>query len=85
MVKEGDCGFFVDPENPVALAEKLIEVKDQKELELKQKLRNRPLAMGATAFSVSSISKGHTFSAGSVTQYIHSVPISSHSGCPGVN
>lgn len=32
MVEQGDCGFFVDPENPAALADKLIEVKDKKEL-----------------------------------------------------
>ena len=32
MVEKGDCGFFVDPENPSALADKLIDVKNQKEL-----------------------------------------------------
>ncbi len=32
MVEQGDCGFFVDPDNPKALADKLIEIKDNKEL-----------------------------------------------------
>lgn len=32
MVEQGDCGFYVDPENPSALAERLIEIKDNKEL-----------------------------------------------------
>ena len=32
MVEEGDCGFYVDPENPTALADKIIEVKDDVEL-----------------------------------------------------
>ena len=31
MVEEGDCGFYVDPDNPIALADKIIEVKDNKE------------------------------------------------------
>ena len=32
MVEEGDCGFFVDPDNPTALADKIAEVKNNKEL-----------------------------------------------------
>lgn len=32
MVEEGDCGFFVDPDTPAALADKIIEVKDNKDL-----------------------------------------------------
>lgn len=32
MVEEGDCGFYVDPDNPSALADKIIEVKDDKRL-----------------------------------------------------
>ena len=32
MVEEGDCGFFVDPDNPSVLADKIIEIKDDKEL-----------------------------------------------------
>lgn len=31
MVEKGDCGFFVDPDDPKALADKLIEIKDNKE------------------------------------------------------
>lgn len=32
MVEQAECGFFVDPDDPNALADKLIEVKDQKYL-----------------------------------------------------
>lgn len=32
MVEQGNCGFYVDPEKPEELADKLIEVKDNKEL-----------------------------------------------------
>ena len=32
MVEKNDCGFYVDPENPQELAEKLIEVKDNRQL-----------------------------------------------------
>ena len=32
MVEEYNCGFYVDVEHPEALTEKLIEVKDNKEL-----------------------------------------------------
>ena len=32
MVEEGDCGFYVNPDDPAALAVKIIEVKDDKEL-----------------------------------------------------
>lgn len=32
MVEKGDCGFFVDPDDPEALADKLIQIKDNKEL-----------------------------------------------------
>ena len=32
LVEQGDCGFFVDPENPSDLAEKLIEIRAQKDL-----------------------------------------------------
>ncbi|MBQ0090425.1 MAG: glycosyltransferase family 4 protein [Prevotellaceae bacterium] len=32
MVEKGDCGFFVNPDDPKELADKLIEIKDNKEL-----------------------------------------------------
>ena len=32
MVEEGDCGFYVDPENPSELADKILSVKDNEEL-----------------------------------------------------
>lgn len=32
LVEKGDCGFFVDPDDPKALADKLIEIKDNNEL-----------------------------------------------------
>ena len=32
MVEKGDCGFYVDPDNPVALADRIMEVKDNKSL-----------------------------------------------------
>ncbi len=32
LVEKNNCGFYVDPENPEDLANKLIEVKDNKEL-----------------------------------------------------
>lgn len=32
MVEQGDCGFFVNPDNPSELAEKLIEIRAQKDL-----------------------------------------------------
>lgn len=32
MVEEGDCGFFVNPDDPTVLADKIIEVKDDKAL-----------------------------------------------------
>ena len=32
MVEEGDCGFYVDPDSPVSLADKIVEVKDDKAL-----------------------------------------------------
>lgn len=32
LVEKENCGFYVDPENPKELAEKLIEIKDNKEL-----------------------------------------------------
>ncbi len=32
MVEEGDCGFYVNPEDPSDLADKLVEVKDNKQL-----------------------------------------------------
>lgn len=32
MVEKNDCGFYVDPDNPQELAEKLIEVKDNRQL-----------------------------------------------------
>lgn len=32
MVERGDCGFYVDPDNPAALADKIMEVKDNKPL-----------------------------------------------------
>ena len=32
MVEDGDCGFYVDPDTPSALADKIIEVKDDKAL-----------------------------------------------------
>lgn len=32
MVEESDCGFYVDPDNPTALADKIIKVKDDKVL-----------------------------------------------------
>ena len=32
MVEKGDCGFYVDPDNPVALADRIMEVKDNKPL-----------------------------------------------------
>lgn len=35
LVEQGDCGFFVDPENPAALADMLIELKDKEELLIK--------------------------------------------------
>ena len=31
-MEKNDCGFYVDPENPQELAEKLIEVKDNRQL-----------------------------------------------------
>ena len=35
LVEKDNCGFFVDPDNPNDLVDKLLEVKDNKEL-LKQ-------------------------------------------------
>ena len=32
MVEKDNCGFFVDPEKPEMLADKLLEVKDNKTL-----------------------------------------------------
>lgn len=32
LVEQGDCGCYVDPDRPEELANKLIEIKDQKEL-----------------------------------------------------
>lgn len=32
LVEEGNCGFYVDPEKPEQLVDKLIEIKDNKEL-----------------------------------------------------
>lgn len=32
MVEKENCGFYVDPESPEDFAQKLIEVKDNKEL-----------------------------------------------------
>lgn len=32
MVEQGDCGCYVDPDKPEELANKLIEIKDQKDL-----------------------------------------------------
>ena len=32
MVEKGNCGFYVDPDNPAALADKIMEVKDNKPL-----------------------------------------------------
>ena len=32
MVEEGDCGFFVDPDSPASLADRVVEVKDDKVL-----------------------------------------------------
>ena len=32
IVEQNDCGFYVDPEKPEQLAEKLLEIKDDKEL-----------------------------------------------------
>ena len=32
MVEKDNCGFFVDPEKPEMLADKLLEVKDNKPL-----------------------------------------------------
>lgn len=32
MVEKGDCGFYVDPENPKDFADKILKVKDDKDL-----------------------------------------------------
>lgn len=44
MVENGDCGFYVDPENPKELADKLIEVKDNKELLARWSMNARKLS-----------------------------------------
>lgn len=44
MVEKGDCGFYVDPENPKELADKLIEVKDNKDLLARWSMNARKLS-----------------------------------------
>ena len=45
LVEKENCGFYVDPENPKELAEKLIEIKDSKELLEGWKQNSRRLSL----------------------------------------